>query len=173
MRVRDIQQTHWLSHWLDGFGHMGKTLSQVWHTLNKLSSWSRFKLRRNQRNKPWLPLSDTCKHLNQQKTFSPCFNNLIKIILRPIVFSMDGDPTYEADFVLATLVDHESSAQSSQASVTAAASSQQPSTSKVSKDKQVNRWEGFDFDLLLALMIHTKSYNALGVVQKLVKLTQD
>lgn len=56
---------------------------------------------------------------------------------------MDGDPTYEADFVLATLVDHESSAQSSQASVTAAASSQQPSTSKVSKDKQVNRWEGF------------------------------
>jgi len=52
---------------------------------------------------------------------------------------MDGDPTYEADFVLATLVDHESSAQSSQASVTAAASSQQPSTSKVSKDKQVNR----------------------------------
>ncbi|XP_020613643.1 cell cycle checkpoint control protein RAD9B-like isoform X4 [Orbicella faveolata] len=57
---------------------------------------------------------------------------------KPIVFSMDGDPTYEADFVLATLVDHDSSTQSSQASVTAAASSQQPSTSKVSKDKQVN-----------------------------------
>ena len=56
---------------------------------------------------------------------------------------MDGDPTYEADFVLATLVDHESSAQSSQASVATAASSQQPSTSKVSKDKQVNRWEPF------------------------------
>lgn len=53
---------------------------------------------------------------------------------------MDGDPTYEADFVLATLVDHDSSIQSSQASVTAAAASnQQPSTSKVSKDKQVNR----------------------------------
>lgn len=58
---------------------------------------------------------------------------------KPIVFSMDGDPTYEADFVLATLVDHDSSIQSSQASVTAAAASnQQPSTSKVSKDKQVN-----------------------------------
>lgn len=58
---------------------------------------------------------------------------------KPIVFSMDGDPTYEADFVLATLVDHDSSIQSSQASVTAAAASnQQPSTSKVLKDKQVN-----------------------------------
>ena len=55
---------------------------------------------------------------------------------------MDGDPTYEADFVLATLVDHDSSIQSSQASVTAAASIQQPSTSKGSKDKKVNRWEG-------------------------------
>ena len=52
---------------------------------------------------------------------------------------MDGDPTYEADFVLATLVDHDSSIQSSQASVTAAASIQQPSISKGSKDKQVNR----------------------------------
>lgn len=64
----------------------------------------------------------------------------IFLFFRPIVFSMDGDPTYEADFVLATLVDHDSSIQSSQASVTAAAASaQQPSTSKVSKDKQVNR----------------------------------
>ncbi|KAJ7387377.1 Cell cycle checkpoint control protein rad9b [Desmophyllum pertusum] len=54
---------------------------------------------------------------------------------KPIVFSMDGDSTYEADFVLATLVDHESSQQSSQTSVTAAAST---STKKVSKDKQVN-----------------------------------
>lgn len=61
---------------------------------------------------------------------------MIKIIFRPIVFSMDGDPTYEADFVLATLVDHESSTQSSQTSVAAAAST---STKKVSKDKQVNR----------------------------------
>lgn len=61
---------------------------------------------------------------------------MIKIIFRPIVFSMDGDPTYEADFVLATLVDYESSTQSSQTSVAAAAST---STNKVSKDKQVNR----------------------------------
>lgn len=53
---------------------------------------------------------------------------------RPIVFSMDGDSTYEADFVLATLIDHQSSTQSSQASVTAA-----PSTSakKVPKDRNV------------------------------------
>ncbi|KAL9981649.1 hypothetical protein ACROYT_G010382 [Oculina patagonica] len=54
---------------------------------------------------------------------------------KPIVFSMDGDSTYEADFVLATLVDHQSSSQSSQASVTTAAST---STNKVSKGKQVN-----------------------------------
>lgn len=49
---------------------------------------------------------------------------------------MDGDSTYEADFVLATLIDHQSSTQSSQASVTAA-----PTTSakKVPKDRNV-KW---------------------------------
>jgi len=55
---------------------------------------------------------------------------------KPIVFSMDGDSTYEADFVLATLVDHESSVSSSQASVTTAAIT---STKNVSKDKEVKR----------------------------------
>jgi len=49
---------------------------------------------------------------------------------------MDGDSTYEADFVLATLVDHESSVSSSQASVTTAAIT---STKNVSKDKEVKR----------------------------------
>lgn len=53
---------------------------------------------------------------------------------KPIVFSMDGDSTYEGDFVLATLVDHDSSLPSSQASVTASAST---STNNASKDKQV------------------------------------
>lgn len=59
-----------------------------------------------------------------------------EIFFRPIVFSMDGDSTYEADFVLATLIDHQSSTQSSQASVTAA-----PTTSakKVPKDRNV-KW---------------------------------
>ena len=81
----------------------------------------------------------TCTHLRMIKNFHP-LKKIIEIFsFRPIVFSMDGDPTYEADFVLATLVDHDSSIQSSQASVTAAGSIQQPSTSKGSKDKQVNR----------------------------------
>lgn len=60
---------------------------------------------------------------------------------RPIVFSMDGDSTYEADFVLATLVDHQSSTQSSQASVTAA-----PCTlaKRVPKDKDIKCFANTD-----------------------------
>lgn len=53
---------------------------------------------------------------------------------KPIVFSMDGDSTYEADFVLATLVDHDSSLPPSQASVTASANTS--TKSATSKDKQ-------------------------------------
>ncbi|KAK2573899.1 Cell cycle checkpoint control protein RAD9B [Acropora cervicornis] len=55
---------------------------------------------------------------------------------KPIVFSMDGDSSYEGNFVLATLVDNESSAPSSQhsgAEVEAAASK---STKKHQKGKQ-------------------------------------
>ena len=54
---------------------------------------------------------------------------------------MDGDSSYEGNFVLATLVDNESSAPSSQhsgAEVEAAASK---STKKHQKGKQDKRWE--------------------------------
>lgn len=64
---------------------------------------------------------------------------------RPIVFSMDGDSTYEADFVLATLVDHDSSLPPSQASVTASANTSTKSVT--SKDKQAKRWEGLHITL--------------------------
>ena len=64
---------------------------------------------------------------------------------RPIVFSMDGDSTYEADFVLATLVDHDSSLPPSQASVTASANTS--TKSATSKDKQAKRWEGLHITL--------------------------
>ena len=41
--------------------------------------------------------------------------DLILQLFRPIVFSMDTNSTYEADFVLATLVDEPQSSQASQA----------------------------------------------------------
>ena len=55
------------------------------------------------------------------------------------MFSMDGDSSYEGNFVLATLVDNESSAPSSQQSGTAAEVAASTSTKKDQKGKQDNR----------------------------------
>ncbi|XP_068679919.1 cell cycle checkpoint control protein RAD9A-like isoform X2 [Montipora foliosa] len=53
---------------------------------------------------------------------------------RPIVFSMDGDSTYEGNFVLATLVDHETAEPSSQTSGIAAAAAATPAASTSAKN---------------------------------------
>lgn len=55
---------------------------------------------------------------------------------KPIVFSMDGDSSYEGNFVLATLVDNESSAPSSQQSCAEVEAAASKSTKKDQKGKQ-------------------------------------
>ena len=55
------------------------------------------------------------------------------------MFSMDGDSSYEGNFVLATLVDNESSAPSSQQSCAEVEAAASKSTKKDQKGKQDKR----------------------------------
>ena len=74
----------------------------------------------------------------KNRTESSIFQSL-NVFFRPIVFSMDGDSSYEGNFVLATLVDNESSAPSSQQSCAEVEAAASKSTKKDQKGKQDKR----------------------------------